>query len=84
MSDLVARIEGYASIFNTPDLNGDVVASAFHKALREKGARDPHALPARGGNADRPVDAFGKMGAGSMRKASLFFPRTPRAKSMRS
>lgn len=40
MTDLVARIEGYASIFNAPDLNGDVVApGAFARALREKGAR---------------------------------------------
>ena len=39
--DMIARIEGYASIFNTPDLNGDVVApGAFTKALREKGARE--------------------------------------------
>jgi len=39
--DMIARIEGYASIFNTPDLNGDVVSpGAFTKALREKGARE--------------------------------------------
>jgi len=41
MTGTIARIEGYASIFNTPDLNGDVVApGAFKRALREKGARD--------------------------------------------
>lgn len=32
---LVADIEGYAAVFNTPDLNGDVVApGAFSKSLR--------------------------------------------------
>lgn len=37
---LIARIEGYASIFNAPDLNGDVVApGAFRRAILKKGAR---------------------------------------------
>lgn len=41
MTGLIARIEGYASIFNTPDLNGDVVSpGAFRRALREKGAAE--------------------------------------------
>ncbi len=36
---LIAEIEGYASIFNTPDLNGDIVApGAFSKTLRAPGA----------------------------------------------
>lgn len=39
MTDLIARIEGYASIFNVPDLNGDVVKpGAFANAIRRKGA----------------------------------------------
>jgi HK97 family phage prohead protease len=37
MTALIARIEGYASIFNAPDMNGDVVMpGAFKKALRQK------------------------------------------------
>ncbi len=39
MTSLVADIEGYASVFNETDLNGDVVApGAFAKSLK-KGAR---------------------------------------------
>ena len=35
MTTLIASIEGYASVFNTPDLNGDIVApGAFAKSLR--------------------------------------------------
>ncbi len=35
MTTLIAFIEGYASVFNTPDLNGDIVApGAFAKSLR--------------------------------------------------
>ena len=37
MDNLIAEIEGYASIFNMPDLNGDIVApGAFAKSLRRK------------------------------------------------
>lgn len=37
MTSLVARIEGYASIFNAADMNGDVVTpGAFRKALAKK------------------------------------------------
>jgi hypothetical protein len=36
----IARIEGYASIFNAPDLDGDVVApGAFRRAIAKKGAK---------------------------------------------
>lgn len=36
MHNLIAAIEGYASVFNTPDLNGDIVASgAFVKSLKK-------------------------------------------------
>ncbi|GJL92771.1 HK97 family phage prohead protease [Hyphococcus sp.] len=36
MTTLIASIEGYASVFNTPDLNGDIVApGAFAKSLRK-------------------------------------------------
>ncbi|WDI32158.1 HK97 family phage prohead protease [Hyphococcus flavus] len=35
----VADIEGYAAVFNTPDLNGDVIApGAFTQSLRASGA----------------------------------------------
>lgn len=36
MDKLIAEIEGYASIFNVPDLNGDIVApGAFAKSLNK-------------------------------------------------
>ncbi len=36
MTTLIAAIEGYASVFNTPDLNGDIVApGAFAKSLKD-------------------------------------------------
>ncbi len=36
MTALIAAIEGYASVFNTPDLNGDIVApGAFAKSLQK-------------------------------------------------
>lgn len=41
MTEMIARIEGYASVFNAPDLNGDIVApGAFRRALRDKGAQN--------------------------------------------
>ena len=37
MDNFIAAIEGYASVFNTPDLNGDIVApGAFAKSLKKK------------------------------------------------
>ena len=37
MDAMIAEIEGYASVFNTPDMNGDVVApGAFAKSLAKK------------------------------------------------
>lgn len=36
MTALIATIEGYASVFNTPDLNGDIVApGAFANSLKK-------------------------------------------------
>ena len=36
MDALIAEIEGYASVFNVPDLNGDIVApGAFAKSLKK-------------------------------------------------
>ncbi len=36
-NSLIAEIEGYASVYNTPDLNGDIVApGAFAKSLKER------------------------------------------------